>query len=199
MDDLSSAPFGTPHPLMHKWRAWAYLGQDAGTACCSFSTVEGFWNTRAGLPDASVLKPGANLAYFRQPASPVWEDPAHLGGGKWVLCLPDRYPAKALTNVVLTILLCLVGHTLAGCGKETHSTDLEAKGCVLGFTVQIRRGGTRLSLWTAGGTNDRVLLLIGQALKEHSMVAKKTVARFTRHVDAIASNSAYGAKSALTV
>jgi translation initiation factor 4E len=192
----AAAPSGTVHHLMNAWRAWAYMGQDAGRALAPTSapdapftidTVEAFWGVFNAVPKASQMRPGTNLAFFARASSPVWEDPSHVGGGKWVICAPDRWGAHEMDKAVLMVLLALIGHTM------------EASDRVLGLTVQMRRGGNRLSIWMDAEATEADLLAVGRALKAISKVPPSTPARFTRHDAAIASKSAFGAKAALEI
>jgi len=82
------------HPLRRKLVLW-YTRRTPGARSQSyednikkiidFSTVESFWVCYCHLARPSSLPSPTDLHLFKDGIRPLWEDPANLNGGKWII------------------------------------------------------------------------------------------------------------------
>lgn len=85
------------HPLQNSWTLWYYEPdhkknwEENQHLVSTFNTVEDFWSLFSHIKQPSELKSGADYSLFKEGIRPMWEDKANKEGGRWVLCLAQRF------------------------------------------------------------------------------------------------------------
>ena len=81
----------------------------AATACVLLAGLQNFWRYWNNLVDVDKLPEGANFRLFKAGIRPLWEDPANLNGGKFVIFCTG----KAMTRELwYEIILAMIGEQL---------------------------------------------------------------------------------------
>ncbi|KAG4077954.1 hypothetical protein HA402_013454 [Bradysia odoriphaga] len=114
----------------------------------------------------------------------MWEDAANKRGGRWVLNLNKQQRRNELDALWLDILLCLIGESFE------YSDDIN------GAVINIRPRGDKISIWTAGGTNQESILSIGHKLKECLRLPNEVQISYELHKDTA---NKQGPKMAFTI
>ncbi|XP_058129944.1 eukaryotic translation initiation factor 4E type 2 isoform X1 [Anopheles ziemanni] len=80
------------------------------------ASVEQWWSLYCHLVKPTVLKPFRRLHLFKSGIKPMWEDPANMRGGKWVIRLKKSKIDRAWENVCMAMLgeQFLVGTEICG-------------------------------------------------------------------------------------
>jgi len=156
---------GEKHKLHSNWCLWVLrkLGEAAGDETGvkreplhEFSTVEDFWClTKYSLPPTNLVD--AYYCLFKNGVSPNWEDPALIGGGRWVLRMSKR-DAHVMESLWLGLKMALIGENFV---------ELEGgENIVLGASFQMRRRVSKMSLWLAQAANEKQVMSLGHAYHE---------------------------------
>lgn len=150
-------------PLRRDWVVWVDSPACPLTAAKlphhigSFDTVRTMWEWKLTLPEnPTSFIPNSNVYIFQDGISPVWEDPANVGGGRWMFSIlreHDKFAPIAWQNVFLSV----VGETLI-----TESESEES--IITGIILARRSNYTRISIWTRAPHTEKTLQL-GQMLK----------------------------------
>ncbi len=157
-DNPKTSKEGTP---------WRENLKQCGT---SFSTAEEFWQIFNNVKPPSQLNPNANYHIFMEGVIPMWEDPANVSGGKFVLSLPKRDSKSGkLDEWWLFTVLAVIGETMDVKGNE-----------VCGAVVSIRKGQDRIALWLKG-CDRKICEEIGQRWKTALAVSNKTTLKYQSH------------------
>lgn len=178
----SAEDFNVVHPLTHKWTLW-YTKPQTGNEewrdllknIVTVSTVEEFWGAYNTIPKVSELPVKADYSFFKEGITPEWENEANAKGGRW--SFQGRAGRRPHTNISvdeawLKVLLGMIGGTL-----DNENPELEE---INGAFVNIRKAGTRISLWTKTQNKDN-LRAIGLRFKEILGLGPRDEVEFMSH------------------
>mmetsp|Transcript_3342 Transcript_3342/g.3168 ORF Transcript_3342/g.3168 Transcript_3342/m.3168 type:complete len:197 (-) Transcript_3342:86-676(-) len=176
-------------PLHRNWVLWydnprlAPAGsnwKDNLKNCGTFNTAEGFWQVFNNVKPASQLSLNSNYHIFTEGMEPMWEDPANMNGGKFVLTIPKKDSKSGRCDEWwLFTVLAIVGETMDLKGNE-----------ICGTVVSIRKSQDRIALWLKS-CNPEACIQIGERWKRALEVSNKTTLKYQSHKDAAASGSSF--------
>ncbi|RKP08483.1 eukaryotic translation initiation factor 4E-1 [Thamnocephalis sphaerospora] len=171
--------FNVKHPLFSSWTLWYDHGGKRLTSAQSweqnlkelitFDTVEDFWGVYNNIAKANELQSGANYHLFKKGIRPMWEDTANARGGKWVFQLQKQRGADINDYWLYTMLACI-----------GESFEYEDEIC--GAVVSLRKGFSRLALWTRSCGPREMTEHIGRQFK--GLVGLNMQIEFQPHSDA---------------
>lgn len=167
------------HPLHNSWSLWFSENdrqkgwQENLKKVASFSTVEDFWSLYNHIKSASELKAGWDYSLFKEGIQPMWEDDANKAGGRWLVTL-EKKQRDDVDECWLEIMLCMIGESFQENG------DL-----VNGAVVNVRRGVSRIGLWTGNfdPAKSHVITQIGRKLKERLNLGSRHTIQYQLHKD----------------
>jgi len=180
---------GTSQPLHRTWVLWfdnprfAEPGaswRDNLKQCGEFSTPEQFWRVYNNVKPTSQLPSNSNYHLFRSGVEPMWEDPANVKGGKFVLSLPKKESKGGKLDAYwLYTVLAVVGETLDINGDQ-----------VCGAVVSLRKSQDRIALWLK--TDDRdTCIRIGELWKTALNLPQKVTIKYQLHKEAVSTGSSF--------
>jgi len=116
--------------------------------------VESFWSLWTHLSPPSALQPTTDYLLFHSGIRrPVWEDPANISGGKWIIRLKKGVADRLWEDLVLAI----IGDQFDECrhvgGKESVSWEDKGDGNgsdwpeICGCTISVRQSEDIVTLW----------------------------------------------------
>ncbi|MES1912720.1 MAG: hypothetical protein MHM6MM_004946 [Cercozoa sp. M6MM] len=114
--------------------------------------VAEFWSLFNHLVVPSKMRVGSSFFLFKGEVQPEWEDAFNEEGGVWSVSLSKLSPEK-VDQAWLDCVLALIGD------QFEHASD------IAGVILAVRRGKTRLDLWTRHASNEEVCKSIGNELK----------------------------------
>eukprot|EP00927_Polykrikos_kofoidii_P069804 TRINITY_DN65445_c0_g1_i1.p1 TRINITY_DN65445_c0_g1~~TRINITY_DN65445_c0_g1_i1.p1 ORF type:complete len:245 (-),score=51.91 TRINITY_DN65445_c0_g1_i1:80-814(-) len=153
------------HELQHEWCLWVIRRPSGGHTngdsvdrrdCVQeFSTAEDFWciARHAHLPSTLV---DAHYSLFKKDVSPSWEDPAFVGGGRWVARL-SRLGSQRLDDMWLSMKMALIG--------EAFSENEIVEEIVCGASLTLRTNVSKLALWLSHSVDDKQVMALGHAFR----------------------------------
>ncbi|KAL1407508.1 hypothetical protein Q8F55_006941 [Vanrija albida] len=141
--DSATAP--KPGEFLDEWEATLL---NVGT----FDSVEGFARLMNNIRLPGKLPKGANYHLFKDGIRPLWEDPANLNGGKWVLLFRNNPVAfdAAWANLVMGLV-----------GEITDTDDQ-----VCGIVASARPKLDRIQVWTRGRDDAVAINALGARILE---------------------------------
>ena len=129
---------------------------------------------------SSGLALNSNFHLFRAGVEPMWEDPANVDGGKFVLTIPKKDSKAGKTDEWwLYTVLGLLGESMDDAGNE-----------ICGAVVSIRKSQDRLALWLKS-CDKKACTQVGARWKTCLAVSNRTTLRYQAHKDAAASGSSF--------
>lgn len=178
--------FSIRHPLQHTWTMWydppkkghlsAHNWQDSVKKIMDFDTVEDFWCMFNNLAAPDKVAHGCNYHLFKKDVHPSWEDPHNVQGGKWVLVQRDTEILNQLwENSVLAVI-----------GEMFDYPDE-----VMGVVVSIRKGNSRLALWTRTAAVPAMCQRIGYQWKMLADIPAQVPIEYQVHAEALQTNSSF--------
>ncbi|XP_061436214.1 eukaryotic translation initiation factor 4E-1A-like isoform X1 [Lethenteron reissneri] len=172
------SPSPPPPPL--RWTLWFMKNGKARPwhlnlrPIISFNSVEMFWSLYNHIQPASCLIAGSDYAMFKEGVTPMWEDPANLAGGRWLISLTKQQRYLDLDALWLETLLMLVGEALTPYGEQ-----------VCGAVVSVRRKGDRIALWTSNADSSDAVITIGRVYKRRLGLPADTLIAYQAHGDSM--------------
>lgn len=149
-------PTGRPRPAQATWKHHAKV--------CTFGTIEDFWRLFLNLVDVSTLVEGGakrDLFLFEEGIAPDWDDPQIQHGGLWLAHSSDvvaRDPDNPSASYTLhDAWMDTVMHAIGEQFPDSYH--------VAGVALNIRKNGSRLSLWTRGTKNEAAEKVVGRDFK----------------------------------
>eukprot|EP00929_Paragymnodinium_shiwhaense_P111876 TRINITY_DN80160_c0_g1_i1.p1 TRINITY_DN80160_c0_g1~~TRINITY_DN80160_c0_g1_i1.p1 ORF type:complete len:343 (-),score=94.02 TRINITY_DN80160_c0_g1_i1:111-1139(-) len=153
------------HALHCHWFLWVLrrsaeaTGEDVETKrerLYEIATAEDFWRLvkHAYAPTTLV---DSYYCLFRKDVSPNWEDPALIGGGRWVVRLGKLEP-EMMDSLWQSVQMALIG--------EAFVEYEGGENIVLGASFQVRRRVSKLSLWLAQAANEKQVMALGHVYHE---------------------------------
>jgi len=156
-----SSQYVIKHPLQDQWTLW-YLEfnssktwENMQNSVTSFHTVEDFWSLYNHIVVASALGDGNDYSLFKRNIRPMWEDPANMHGGRWILNFKKQLHRNSLDNLWLDTMLYIIGST------SEYLNEIN------GAVVNVRSNRDKISVWTANSQNTNAVNGIGRELKEY--------------------------------
>lgn len=114
-----------------------------------YNTVESFMTVFRTLRRPSQLERNSNYHLFKDGIKPMWEDPANVDGGKWIITLRAGN-AALLDRSWMWLVLALIGE------------DLDEDNDITGAVVSTRAKGDRIALWVRNKNNVQLVNKIGR-------------------------------------
>ncbi|KAF7326287.1 Translation initiation factor eIF4e [Mycena kentingensis (nom. inval.)] len=224
----SSGGHTTPpiHPLRHTWVFYfreqrapgtKLLPSASGTSyedgikrVASFASVESFWGLHTHLTPPSVLIPTTDYLLFHAGiARPVWEDPANIHGGKWVLRV-----RKGVADRIWESLVCaVVGDGFAECRGASSpcflpvaliptapgDDDPDALPEICGCTISVRASEDIISLWNRVEHDPSARERIRDTMKHLLGLPPSTTMEYKSNNDSIQDTDRNALRSALSM
>lgn len=166
------------HPLQHKWTLWFFRNNQNRTweqnlcEITSFDTVEDFWALFNHIEVVSKLGIGCDYCLFKEGTKPMWEDDRNKHGGRWLISLTKNQRGSDLDWLWLETLLCLIGEAFDDLSEE-----------ICGCVINIRRNGSKISVWTRDARKEEYNKKIGRKLKERLNIAPNVMIGYESHED----------------
>eukprot|EP00300_Choanocystis_sp_HF-7_P027442 c32551_g1_i1.p1 GENE.c32551_g1_i1~~c32551_g1_i1.p1 ORF type:complete len:792 (+),score=109.86 c32551_g1_i1:103-2478(+) len=145
---------GTDQALAYAWEFWFDESAPRGvsqvayeSAICSwgaFDTIVGFWKYWRAMVDVIDLPSNCNLRMFKRGIKPLWEDPANVNGGRYVVSI-DSNDLEVVKFVWAELVLSLVGDQL------THGDD------ICGIVLQMRPSRTSIAVWNSNSARPDIV------------------------------------------
>ncbi|KAL7464001.1 hypothetical protein ACHAXS_004431 [Conticribra weissflogii] len=179
-----------PNTLFHhKWTLWYDNPRSAPPGSTwhdnlkklgTFQTPSEFWSIFNNIHPSSQLSLNSNYHLFKEGIEPMWEDPANMNGGKFVLTIPKKDAKTGRGDEWwLFTVLAVIGETMDESGEE-----------VCGCVVSIRKSQDRIALWLKS-CDKKVCSEVGARWKKCLEVSSKTGLKYQAHKDAAASGSSF--------
>lgn len=147
-----------------------------------FCTVEDFWCYYNNMRKPSGLESNANYHIFKSGVKPMWEDPANIKGGKWILQLKGSNKEK-LNDYWETIVLSIIGEMLL---PDEHGDE------ICGAVMSKRKTGDRIAVWNRHKNQKDLILAMGRKIKELLSTPQAQVKlTYQQHEDALKSGASY--------
>ena len=135
-------------------------------------TVETFWGVFDKLRPVDELSVGSDYLFFRSDISPMWEDPANEGGGRWSFCVNRSTRDMSCEKAWTELLLMHVGNTF----------EMEEDLC--GVVIGKKKIYDRLSIWVRQSSKDNIMN-IGNRIRSFIGLSKGIPLNFQYHSDVI--------------
>ncbi|KAJ2780748.1 hypothetical protein GGI15_003431 [Coemansia interrupta] len=169
------------HPLTYAWTFWfmhrmpGHKIDDYEAAMikiASFASVESFWAVYSHLKRPDEVPTITDYHMFRQGVRPVWEDPANVSGGKWMIRLK-----KGLSSRLWEKLAMAVVGDVFGLGDE-----------ICGIVLSIRNSEDILSLWNKNALDLRTNAHIRDMMKLSMNLPIECIMEYKAHNDSLKDN-----------
>jgi len=160
------------HPLKNAWTLWYYRNdrslswEDNQQPVATVATIEEFWQLHQLLQPASKLSLGCDYSLFRAGIVPDWEDPANVGGGRWIY-----KPSRAqLDEAWLELLVFLIGE---------HADDQASQ--VNGAVVNLRKRSDKLAVWMKNARDMVTVVDVGRQVRNRLVLRPYAKIQFSVH------------------
>ncbi|KAJ1812930.1 hypothetical protein LPJ75_003412 [Coemansia sp. RSA 2598] len=174
----------TEHPLRFGWTFW-FMHRAPGQKIddyeaamikiASFATVEGFWAVYSHLKRPDRVPTITDYHMFRQGVRPVWEDPANVNGGKWMVRLRKGLSPRMWEKLAMAV----VGDAFC-VGDE-----------ICGIVLSIRNSEDIISLWNRTALDTKTNALIRDTMKAAMGLPPECVVEYKAHNDSLKDNSSF--------
>ena len=108
-----------------------------------------FWRYWNNIVDPSKFPEGSNLRIFKHGIKPMWEDPANVGGGKWVVHTEKEFTSKRSIHAVLLLI-----------GEQLEYND-----DVCGVVISVRAKSDTISIWNRTSKDPVVVETTGDHIR----------------------------------
>ncbi|KAF9934974.1 Eukaryotic translation initiation factor 4E type 2 [Linnemannia zychae] len=172
------------HPLHFNWVFW-FMHRPPGSKVvnyesamkkiATFGSVEDFWAVYSHLRRPHDLPNVSDYHLFRQGVRPVWEDPANINGGKWIVRLKKGLASRYWENLVMAVI-----------GDQF---DVGSEIC--GIVLSIRGAEDILSIWNQSSQGGRTNLKIRDTMKRVLNLPADTIMEYKTHNDALKDNTSF--------
>ncbi|KHJ49002.1 eukaryotic initiation factor 4E [Trichuris suis] len=148
------------HPLKYSWCLWFLDGESSLTSwverldrVAAVSTLEEFGALYQSMKEPSQLSPGTDLYFFKREIRPLWDHPANVKGGRWILSMGDNL--GRMDAVWMHLLICIVGNWFR---------KLQTQIC--GVVANVRKRKSKICVWTKCASERTKTIKLGLAVKE---------------------------------
>ncbi|KAF9918526.1 Eukaryotic translation initiation factor 4E type 2 [Lobosporangium transversale] len=172
------------HPLHYNWVFW-FMHRAPGSKILNyessmkkittFGSVEAFWAVYSHLRRPNELPHVSDYHLFKQGVRPVWEDPANISGGKWIVRLKKGLASRYWENLAMAVI-----------GDQF---DVGSEIC--GIVLSIRGAEDILSIWNKSADEGRINLKIRDTMKRVLDLPIDTVMEYKSHNDALKDNTSF--------
>ncbi|KAF9128626.1 Eukaryotic translation initiation factor 4E type 2 [Mortierella sp. 14UC] len=172
------------HPLHFNWVFW-FMHRPPGSKItnyegamkkiATFGSIEDFWAVYSHLRRPHELPNVSDYHLFRQGVRPVWEDPANINGGKWIVRLKKGLASRYWENLIMAVI-----------GDQF---DVGSEIC--GIVLSIRGAEDILSIWNQSSQGGRTNLKIRDTMKRVLSLPADTIMEYKTHNDALKDNSSF--------
>ncbi|CAI5454657.1 unnamed protein product [Caenorhabditis angaria] len=138
-------------------------------------TVEQFWRVFLHFKRPTDLGDKADIHFFKNGIKPVWEDPANIRGGKWIIRLKKGLSTRMWEN----LLMAIIGEQFL-VGEE-----------ICGAVCSIRNQEDIISLWTKTADSLPITNRIRETLRRVLNLPQNTVLEYKKHDDCLKDQSSY--------
>ncbi|KAI8318846.1 eukaryotic translation initiation factor 4E, partial [Martensiomyces pterosporus] len=172
------------HPLRFSWSFW-FMHRAPGQKIddyeaamikiATFGTVEAFWAVYSHLQRPHQVQTITDYHMFRAGVRPVWEDPANMNGGKWMIRLKKGLASRLWERLAMAV----VGDVFA-VGDD-----------VCGIVLSIRNSEDILSLWNKSALDAKTNIQIRDIMKQILGIPGDCVMEYKAHNDSLKDNSSF--------
>ncbi|CAD6189111.1 unnamed protein product [Caenorhabditis auriculariae] len=141
----------------------------------SVSSVEQFWSIISHVKRPTDMADKADLHFFKKGIKPVWEDPANIKGGKWIIRLKKGLSSRYWEN----LLLAIIGEQF-NVGNE-----------ICGAVCSIRNQEDIISLWNKTAEHVEVTSRIRDTVRRLLQLPVNAVLEYKKHDDCLKDQSSY--------
>ncbi|KAJ2718967.1 hypothetical protein GGI07_005493 [Coemansia sp. Benny D115] len=172
------------HPLLFAWTFWFMHrapGQkiddyeSAMIQIATFSSVESFWTVYSHLKRPDRVPTITDYHLFRAGVRPVWEDPANVNGGKWMIRLKKGLSPRLWEKLAMGV----VGDAF-GVGSE-----------ICGIVLSIRNSEDIISLWNRSALDTKTNNHIRDIMKSTMGLPTECAMEYKAHNDSLKDNSSF--------
>jgi translation initiation factor 4E len=126
----------------------------------------------------SKMDNNANYHLFKKDIKPMWEDPANMRGGKWILSVKGG-DKSVLDQYWENLVLALVGETL-----DTNDD-------ITGAVVSRRKAGDRCAIWTKNRDDEASIMTIGKRIRSLVGIPNNIPLSYQSHEDSLRTGASY--------
>ncbi|ORX47072.1 eukaryotic translation initiation factor 4E [Hesseltinella vesiculosa] len=172
------------HALHYAWIVWFIHRsprtkitnyEDSMRKIASFSTVEEFWSVYTHLTRPNELPAISDYHLFKNGIRPMWEDPANVQGGKWIVRLKKGLASRYWEDLVLAMI---------GDQFDVHNE-------ICGAVLSIRNSEDIISIWNKSANNGKINLKIRDTMKRILNLPSDTPMEYKSHNIALRDNSSF--------
>ncbi|KAJ2004441.1 hypothetical protein H4R26_002511 [Coemansia thaxteri] len=147
--------------------------ESAMTKIATFGSVESFWSVYSHLKRPDQVSTITDYHLFRAGLRPVWEDPANINGGKWMIRLKKGLAPRMWERLIMAT----VG-------------DLSALGDqICGLVLSVRNTEDIISLWNKTAADAKTNYLIHNFMKHAMGLPAEAFMEYKAHNDSIRDTS----------
>ncbi|KAJ2345596.1 hypothetical protein GGH91_002482 [Coemansia sp. RSA 2671] len=179
----AAAPASSEHPLQYSWTYW-FMHRAPGqkidhyessmVKIATFATVESFWAVYSHLKRPDQVPTITDYQMFRAGVRPVWEDPANIDGGKWMIRLKKGLASRLWEKLTMAV----VG-------------DLFEPDQICGIVLSVRNSEDIISLWNRTAADVETNMLICDVMKRAMGLPADTVMEYKAHNESLRDTSTF--------
>ncbi|KAJ2032807.1 hypothetical protein GGI03_005842 [Coemansia sp. RSA 2337] len=174
------------HPLQYAWTYW-FMHRAPGQKIdhyessmikiATFATVESFWAVYSHLKRPDQVSTITDYQMFRAGVRPVWEDPANIDGGKWMIRLKKGLASRLWEKLTMAV----VGDLF-----EVGPADQ-----ICGIVLSVRNSEDIISLWNKTAADAKTNALILDVMKRAMGLPADTVMEYKAHNESLRDTSSF--------
>ena len=178
----SPSPPSKYHLLHRSWKWYVNIKRFSSTGdwtqeiqditSTPMDSVETFWGVFDKLCRVEELPAGTDYMFFRSDITPMWEDKANEGGGRWSFCVNKSTRDMNSNKAWEEILMMLVGN------------KFEYEENICGAVVGKKKSYDRISIWLKETPEDDIKK-IGKLIRETINLSKGIALNYQFHNDII--------------
>ena len=139
------------------------------------NSVETFWGVFDKMCRVEDLSAGSDYMFFSDDISPMWEDEANKGGGRWSFCVNKNTRDMGSNKAWEELLMLLIGNTF------------ENEYLLCGAVIGKKRSYDRISIWIKN-TDEETIKEVGKEIRKHIRLSKGITLNFQYHSDVMDGN-----------
>ncbi|KAJ2085637.1 hypothetical protein IW140_006234 [Coemansia sp. RSA 1813] len=172
------------HPLQFAWSFW-FMHRAPGhkiddyeaamIRVATFASVESFWASYSHLRRTDQVPTITDYHMFRAGVRPVWEDPANVAGGKWMVRLKKGISPRMWEKLAIAVV-----------GGAFDAGDE-----VCGIVISIRNSEDIISLWNKTAIDHRANGRIRDTMKHVMGLPTDCIIQYKAHNDSLRDTSTF--------
>ncbi|KAJ2323591.1 hypothetical protein GGI00_005579, partial [Coemansia sp. RSA 2681] len=187
-NSAATTPTGSSseHPLHYAWTYW-FMHRAPGQKIddyeasmikiATFGTVESFWDVYSHLKRPDQVPTITDYQMFRAGVRPVWEDPANVNGGKWMIRLKKGLASRLWEKLTMAV----VGDLF----------DVGPADQICGIVLSVRNSEDIISLWNKTAADAKTNALIHDIMKRAMGLPADAVMEYKAHNDSLRDTSTF--------